>query len=49
MNINSEISFDPQSRVAPLGIIAMEGASELGDKINDYLADPDTLTGTAEE
>lgn len=37
MNINSEISFDPQSRVAPLGIIAMEGASELGDKINDYL------------
>ncbi len=37
MNINSEISFDPQSRVAPLGIIAMEGASELGEKINDYL------------
>lgn len=37
MNINSEISFDPQSRVAPLGIIAMESASDLGDKINDYL------------
>ena len=37
MNINSEISFDPQSRVAPLGIIATESASELGEKINDYL------------
>lgn len=37
MNINSEISFNPNLRVAPLGVIAMEGAKELGDKINDYL------------
>ena len=29
--------FDPQSRVAPLGIIAMNSATELGDKINKYL------------
>lgn len=29
--------FDPKSRVAPLGLIAMEGASELGEKIDSYL------------
>jgi len=39
MEINNKILFDPQTRVAPLGIIAMEGASELGNKINDYLVD----------
>lgn len=38
MSENS-ILFDPQSRVAPLGIIAMNGATELGDKINQYLMD----------
>ena len=27
---------EPQS-VAPLGIIAMDGCSELGKKVNDYL------------
>ena len=37
MNINSEISFNPNLRVAPLGVIAMEGAKELGEKINEYL------------
>ena len=31
MKINSEISFNPNLRVAPLGVIAMEGAKELGD------------------
>ncbi len=29
--------FNPNLSVAPLGIIAMKGASELGEKINDYL------------
>ena len=29
--------FNPNVSVAPLGIIAMEGARELGSKINDYL------------
>ena len=31
--------FDPQTRVAPLGLIAMESASELGKKVNDYLVE----------
>ncbi len=29
--------FNPFASVAPLGIIAMDGAKELGQKINDYL------------
>lgn len=29
--------FNPLSSVAPLGIIAMDGAKELGEKINSYL------------
>lgn len=29
--------FNPAVSVAPLGIIAMEGAKELGERINDYL------------
>ncbi len=29
--------FNPTASVAPLGIIAMDGAKELGEKINDYL------------
>ncbi len=29
--------FNPMASVAPLGIIAMDGAKELGEKINDYL------------
>ena len=29
--------FNPTVSVAPLGIIAMDGAKELGTKINDYL------------
>ena len=39
MNQNSRIIFEENSRVAPLGVIAMESASELGAKINDYLID----------
>lgn len=31
------VVFNPNLSVAPLGIIAMEGAKELGNKINDYL------------
>lgn len=37
MNINNEIQFDPTDRVAPLGLIAMQGTEELGKKINAYL------------
>lgn len=45
MNISNEIQFDPQTRVAPLGIIAMQGATELGDKINHYLVDWSSKSG----
>ena len=34
---NNDIIFDPATMVAPLGLIAMDGAKELGAKINDYL------------
>ena len=34
---NTEILFDHQTNVAPLGVIAMNSATELGNKINDYL------------
>ncbi|MEE5994257.1 MAG: ribose-phosphate pyrophosphokinase [Oscillospiraceae bacterium] len=37
MNTSSEILFDHQSNVAPLGLIAMNSATELGAQINDYL------------
>lgn len=37
MIINNEIRFNPQDKVAPLGIIAMNGAQELGEKIDEYL------------
>ncbi|MDE5945986.1 MAG: ribose-phosphate pyrophosphokinase [Oscillospiraceae bacterium] len=33
----SEVLFNQESSVAPVGVIAMESAKELGDKINDYL------------
>lgn len=32
-----KILFDNNSRVAPLGLLAMEGAKELGEKVNWYL------------
>ncbi len=39
MSIQNEkkVLFDVQTRVAPLGLIAMKGASDLGDKVNSYL------------
>jgi len=35
----NEVLFNPQTRVAPLGVIAMNGATDLGDKINHYLVE----------
>lgn len=35
----SEVLFNSEKSVAPLGIIALEGAAELGGKINRYLVD----------
>lgn len=39
MTAASEILFNHETNVAPLGIIATESVSELGDKINGYLVD----------
>lgn len=44
-----EILFTPKTSVAPLGIIAMEGATELGDKINKYLVQWATECGEPSE
>ena len=33
----SDILFNHETNVAPLGLIAMSGAEELGQKINAYL------------
>jgi len=49
MEINNKMLFDPLTRVAPLGVIAMEGASALGDKINGYLTKWSKESGYAEE
>ena len=35
----NEVLFNPQTRVAPLGVIAMNGATDLGEKIDHYLAE----------
>ena len=35
----NEVLFNPQTRVAPLGVIAMNGATELGSKIDHYLVE----------
>ncbi|MBR1750469.1 MAG: ribose-phosphate pyrophosphokinase [Ruminococcus sp.] len=39
MSIQNEkkVLFDVQTRVAPLGLLAMKGAGELGKRVNDYL------------
>lgn len=37
MERKNKILFDPQTRVAPIGFIAMNGTQELGEKINNYL------------
>lgn len=39
MSESNKIFFDARTRVAPLGVIAMDGASELGDRIHKYLVD----------
>ena len=33
----NKVLFDEDSRVAPLGLIALQSAKTLGDKINYYL------------
>ncbi len=35
----SEVVINTQEAVAPLGVIAMDGAKELGEKINNYLVE----------
>ena len=35
----SEVLFNSEASVAPLGIIALEGAAELGGKIDGYLVE----------
>ncbi|MBP0974332.1 MAG: ribose-phosphate pyrophosphokinase [Oscillospiraceae bacterium] len=37
MSINNEVLFDHQTNVAPLGLITMAGATELGNLIDSYL------------
>ena len=39
MTASSEILFGSSSNVAPIGIIAMNSVTELGDKIDSYLVD----------
>lgn len=38
-SVDNKTLFDPKTSVAPLGIVALEGASELGSKINRYLVE----------
>ena len=35
--MKSELIFHPETSVAPLGLIALESATELGEKINNYM------------
>ncbi len=35
----NDVLFNNESRVAPLGIVALQSANELGNKINNYLID----------
>ena len=37
MEQSAQFFFSPENRVAPLGIVAMEGAQELADKIEAHL------------
>ncbi len=45
----NKLLFDPQTKVAPLGFIAMEGAKELGEKINSYLVTWAKQSGLSDE
>lgn len=49
MEINNKYLFDPQTRVAPLAFIAMDGATELGEKINHYLVEWSQQSGYNDE
>lgn len=44
-----QMLFDSQTRVAPLGLIAMESASELGHKVNEYLVEWSKAQGMSKE
>ena len=46
MESKSKILFNPQTRVAPLGFIAMNGTQELAAKIDKYLVSWGTQAGT---
>lgn len=46
MESKSQILFNPQTRVAPLGFIAMNGTQELAAKIDEYLVNWGTQAGT---
>ena len=35
--IENKVVFDHRKTVAPLGVIAMNGAGEIGEKVNNYL------------
>ena len=37
MEQSAQFFFSPENRVAPLGIVALNGAEELADKIEDHL------------
>lgn len=49
MEINNKYLFDPQTRVAPLGIIATKSATELSNKINNYLVQWSQQSGFNDE
>ena len=49
MNSVNDIIFDPTKRVAPLGLIAMQGTEELGKKIDHYMVEWSKQNGGTEE
>lgn len=49
MSEDNKILFDKGTRVAPLGVIAMESASDLGKKIDSYLVQWSKNTGGNEK
>ena len=48
MESKSKILFNPQTKVAPLGFISMNGTQELGAQINDYLVKWSAKSDTVE-
>ena len=49
MNSVNDIIFDPTKRVAPLGLIAMQGTEELGKKIDHYMVEWSKQNGGTED